>query len=93
MNCDLLKPKDNDTKNLKLIYNNYHFKQLITEPTRVTSDTSTIIDHISTNKPDRVLTSSIIPCGISDHGAVSLVRGMRVPKFTITLKKCNCAKI
>ena len=46
INCDMLKPRDNDTKNLKRIYNNYHFKQLITEPTRVTSDTSTIIDHI-----------------------------------------------
>ena len=37
MNSDMLKLRDNDTKNLKRIYNNYHFKQLITEPTRVTS--------------------------------------------------------
>ena len=92
MNCDLLKPRDNDTKNLKRIYNNYHFKQLITEPTRVTSDTSTIIDHISTNKPDRVLTRSIIPCGISDHNAVFLVRGMHVPKFKSTSKNVTMRK-
>ena len=76
--------QDNDTKNLKRIYNNYHFKKLITEPTRVTSDTTTIIDHISTNKPDRVLTSGIIPCGISNHDAVFSVRGMRVPKLKST---------
>ena len=29
MNCDMLKPRDNDTKNLKRIYNNYHFKQFV----------------------------------------------------------------
>ena len=86
MNCDILKPRDNDTKNLKRIYNNYHSKQLITEPTRVTSDTSTIIDHISTNKPDRVLPSGIIPCGISDHDSVFLVRGLRLPQFKSTSK-------
>ena len=40
MNFNLLKPRANDTKNLKRIYNNYHFKQLITEPTRVTSDST-----------------------------------------------------
>ena len=92
MNCDMLKPRDNDNKNLKRIYNNYHFKQLITEPTRVTSDTSTIIDHISTNKPDRVLTSGIIPCGISDHDAVFSVRGLRLPKFRRTSKNVTVRK-
>ena len=87
MNFDLLKPRDNNgTKNLKRTYNNYHFKQLITESTRVTSDTGTIIDHISTNKPDHVLTSCIIPCGVSDHDAVFLVRGMRVSKLKNTSK-------
>ena len=92
MNCDLLKPSNNDTKNLKRIYDNYHFKQLITEPTRVTSDTSTIIDQISTNKPDRVLSSGIIPCGISDHDAVFLVRAMRVPKLKNTSKNVTVGK-
>ena len=30
MNCDLLKPRDNDTKHIKRIYSIYQFKQMIT---------------------------------------------------------------
>ena len=48
-NCDLFKSRDNDTKHLKQIYGMYHFKQLIAKPTRVTSDTRTLIDHIARN--------------------------------------------
>ena len=52
LNCDLLKPRDNDTVHMKRIYNIYNLKQIITEPTRITSDTATLIDHIGTNKSD-----------------------------------------
>ena len=79
-NCDLFKSKDNDTKHLKRIYGMYHFKQLIAKPTRVTSDTRTLIDHIATNRPDNVSESDVIPCGISDHDAVCIVRSMHLPK-------------
>ena len=36
LNCDLLKPRDNDTVHIKRIYNIYNLKQIITEPTRTT---------------------------------------------------------
>ena len=92
MNCDLLKPRDNDTKHIKRIYSIYQLKQMINEATRITSDTKTLIDHVSTNKPDRVSSSGIVPCGISDHDAVYLVRCMRMPKMrrepkTVTVRK------
>ena len=58
----------------------YHFKQLIAKPTRVTSDTRTLIDHITTNRKDNVSESDVIPCGISDHDAVYMVRSTRLPK-------------
>ena len=94
MNCDLLKPRDNDTKHIKRIYSIYQFKQMINEATRITSDSKPLIDHVSTNKPDRVSSSGIIPRGISDHDAVYLVRCMRMPKMrrepkTVTVRKCR----
>ena len=67
LNCDFLCESNNDTKNLKRILLTYGFSQLIKEPTRTTSDTKTIIDHIITNKTDLVSSSGIIYCGISDH--------------------------
>ena len=36
------------------------------EPTMTTSTTSTIIDHIMTNRPDVVSSSGVKPCGISE---------------------------
>ena len=67
---------------------------MINEATRITSDTKTLIDHVSTNKPDCVSSSGIISCGISDHEAVYLVRSMRMPKIrrdpkTVTVRKCR----
>ena len=92
MNCDLLKPRDNDTKHIKRIYSIYQFEQMINEATRITSDTKTLIDHVSTNKPDRVSSSGISPCGISDHDAVYLVRFVRMPKMRREPKNITVCK-
>ena len=81
MNCDMLKTRDNDTRHTKRIYGTYHFKRMITEVTRVTSDTRTLIDHIASNKSDRISSGGVISCGISDHDAVFVVRSMRIPKL------------
>ena len=70
LNCDFLCESNNNIKNLKRIIFTYGFSQLIKEPTRTTSDTKTIIDHIITNRTDLVSSSGIIYCGISDHDIV-----------------------
>ena len=54
---------------------------VIAEPTRVTSDTRTLIDHIATNKPEHISKSRVIACGISDHELAFVNRSMRVPKI------------
>ena len=61
-NCDYKKPKDCNTRKLKLIYSGFQFEQLITDLTRVAATTcskngeistsKTIIDHFSTNRPN-----------------------------------------
>ena len=52
--------------------------QMINQPTRVTSDTKTLIDHMTTNRQDAISHSGVIACGISDHGMVYLNRSMRL---------------
>lgn len=68
-NSDYKKPKDCNTRKLKLIYSEFQFEQLITEFTRVatttssngeTSTTKTIIDHLSTNRPNFISNSGVI---------------------------------
>ena len=78
-NCTFLDNSDNDTKHLKRILMTYKMTQLIKEPTRTTSDTKTLIDHIIVNKTDMVLDSGVIPCGISDHDAIYITKKYEKP--------------
>ena len=69
----------------------YKLTQLIKEPTRTTSDTKTLIDHIIVSRTDMEWDSGVIPCGISDHDAIYITKNMRRPKLkfqtkTITVK-------
>ena len=86
LNCDFLCESNNNTKNLKRILFTYGFSQLIKEPTRTTSDTKTIINHIITNRTDLVSSSGIIYCGISDHDIVFMQKRMRRPKLKLPPK-------
>ena len=78
-NCDFLKPT-NYTAHLKRLIKTYSLTQLIKEPTRTTHTTQTIIDHIITNRPERVSESGVIPCGFSDHDLIFMTKKIRSPK-------------
>ena len=54
-------------KNFKDLMNLYNNVQLIDKPTRVTQNSSTLLDHIYTNKKDKISQSGVIETGISDH--------------------------
>ena len=69
-NCNEVNNTDNDMKHINCIYSTYNCKQLITEYTRVTWNSQTIIDHIITNKHEYIVTSRVIPCGIGDHNVM-----------------------
>ena len=82
MNRNMLgKPLDNTTKQIKRIYDAFGLTLLIKEPIRVTSDTQTLIDHAITNRPDLMSGSGVIPCGISDHDVIYIIRTARSPKI------------
>ena len=65
---------DSNAKHLTNIYELFTFKQLITEPTRVTANSSSIIDHIATTSPRNIVTAGVIPISLSDHFMVFSVR-------------------
>ena len=62
------------TKTLNEILETYQLSQLITEPTRITANSCTLIDHHITSTPEKIARSGVIHTGISDH---SLIYGIR----------------
>ena len=89
INCDFDTPLDNNTRHLSCILNSFGYNQLIKEPTRITSTTSTITDHFMTNRPDVVSSGGVKPCGISDHDVLYLIRNARAPKLKVLPKTIN----
>ena len=59
----------------------HSLKQLITCPTRVTCNTSTLIDHILTNSTEKIFQSGIIDSGISDHQLIFCTRKVKRVRF------------
>ena len=82
-NCDYFDKSANDTSHLLKIINTFNLKQIISDYTRVTATTKTCIDHLITSRPVCVLDSGVLPCGISDHDAVFMVKNMRAPKLKL----------
>ena len=58
------------------------FLPLVSLPTRISNNSATLIDHISTNINDRNLDTSIIVSDVSDHLAVFFLRPFK-----------NCEKV
>ena len=77
-NCDLTVKEgialDSNAKHLTDIYDLFTYKQLITEPPRVTPNSSSIIDHIATTSPKNIVKSGVFPISLSDHFMVYCVR-------------------
>ena len=59
------------------VFDQYDFKQIITNPTRVSSTRSTLIDHIYTNKPDNVCEINVPCISLSDHYPVCATRKLQ----------------
>ena len=70
-NCDLTVKEgitlDSNAKHLPDIYDLFTYQQLITGPTRVTPNSSSIIDHIATTIPKNIVKSGVFPISLSDH--------------------------
>ena len=82
-NIDMLHNKRN---RLKTILSDAGFTQIINTATRVTENSATLIDHVYTTHPNRIV-GIIVPIrGISDHCSVCFVhkyRGIKSGKFSL----------
>ena len=76
----LLPERNTCSSELMNILDIFDFHQLITEPTRITLDSQTLIDLCITNSPDKITASGTLSLGISDHSLVYLVRKSSYPK-------------
>ena len=75
VNCNLLSETSaHNSSYLTNIFDIYGLSQLITEPTRVTPVSKTLIDLCITNSPEKVSNSGVIHLGISDHSLVFMTR-------------------
>ena len=60
--------------NIKIFVSSQGLHQLITEPTRISENTSTLLDHILTNSIEKTSQSGIIDVGLSDHQLIFCTR-------------------
>ena len=76
LNSDFLPANVNNfnAQALANIFDIYGLNQLITEPTRITPTSRTLIDLCITNCPDKIVDSGVIHVGISDHSLVYMTR-------------------
>ena len=63
-----------NARHIKDIYESFGLTQLISEPTRETEQTSTLIDHIAVSNVRNISTSGVVRTTSSDHYLVYLVR-------------------
>ena len=61
-------------KQYKHFLSTFGLKQLIEKPTRITCETSTLIDHILTNSVKKISQYGIVNTGISDHQMIYCTR-------------------
>ena len=88
LNSDLWTTKQTRAKRLLMeLCEIYQLKQLITEPTRITPNSSTLIDVILTNSPSGIIGSGVLHMTISDHCLIYAVL-----KFAVTTKTIHRIK-
>ena len=67
-NIDLINYETDDhSRELIDTTSNHGFTQVISRPTRITDHSATLIDHIYTNKINKVISSSVVVLDITDH--------------------------
>ena len=95
LNCDFFakRPIPVECKQLKALFKCLNFTQLITEATRISQGSKTLLDIIATNVPQNISLSGVASASLSDHNMVFCVRKlnhMKAPAQTQLLR--NYAK-
>ena len=98
-NVDLIKKSSSESKQILHLMEYQGFQQMVKTPTRITENSSTLIDHHYCSHPEHVLSITSPVFGLSDHNPTILVRkqnanlkSTKKAHFTVTyrpLKKLN----
>ena len=87
INIDLLRPNKPITSQYQFILSSLNLHQHVHKPTRTTDKTSTLIDHIISNLPERNPHTDVLPCPlVSDQDAVYATINIKVTRFQIRHK-------
>jgi len=82
LNDDLTK---SNAKLAKVIKKN-KLEQIIDKPTRITENTSSLLDLIITNRPDLILHSDVTPCHVADHELITMTINIKKTKRPPVIK-------
>ena len=89
-NIDLINGDRITASKYKDILDSYGLYQHITSPTRLNK---TLIDHIITNIPEKVITNNVLPCDeITDHDAPYVIVNIRKARFEPRYKNIRMEK-
>ena len=92
LNSNLLSENNTYANALLNVSDVYGLRQLITEPTRITPSSCSLLDLIFTNRPDCVCLSGVSHVSISDHSlvyATPCIRKIAIPAVSKGIKLLN----
>jgi hypothetical protein len=92
MNCNLLKTSCYESKILLDTCSELHLTQLIKDPTRITSQTSSLLDVIMISSSSKVKSSGVVDIGISDHSMIYCILKLRADKPRLEYKDVRSFK-
>ena len=91
LNCNLLNSSDPASQALVNFCTSFNLSQMITQPTRVTESSATLIDVILTSHENLIIDTKVMPSSISDHDLIyavlKLKRQRPKPVYITTIKE------
>ena len=79
----------NSTKDMKRILSSFNLKQQIDKATRITKESSTLLDLFATYSPKNVTLAKVIPSTLSDHDMLVVVRKINAGKLPPRSVECR----
>ncbi len=70
LNCNVLNTGDPACQALLNFCSTFNLAQLITQPTRITESSATLLDVILVSNKELIIESNVVPISISDHDLV-----------------------
>ena len=81
--------KERNNRLLKSIISRSGFSKMVTCPTRIIKETTSLIDLILTNMPHNITKTIVLESGISDHCTIGTVRKLNSLRFKPRVISCR----